>query len=202
VDWLRIAPFVALHVGCLAVFWVGASPTALGVALGSYLLRTFAISGFFHRGFAHRAFRCGRVAQFAFALLGTTATQRGPLWWVAHHRRHHAHADTAHDPHEAGRGFWWSHMGWFLCKAGFDTRLDRVGDLARFPELRWLNRFDWLPPTLFAVGLFALGEALPVIGKLLGHSKLETTARYAHLARDSAQEAAGRVAESIAEDML
>ncbi len=48
----------------------------------------------------------------------------------------------------------------------------------------------------------ALGEALPVIGKLLGHSKMETTARYAHLARDSAQEAAGRVAQSIAEDML
>ena len=48
----------------------------------------------------------------------------------------------------------------------------------------------------------ALGEALPVIGKLLGHSKMETTARYAHLARDSAQEAAGRVAASIAEDML
>ena len=48
----------------------------------------------------------------------------------------------------------------------------------------------------------ALGEALPVIGKLLGHSKLETTARYAHLARDSAQEAAGRVAASIAADLL
>ncbi len=48
----------------------------------------------------------------------------------------------------------------------------------------------------------ALGEGLPVIGKLLGHSRMETTARYAHLARDSAQEAAGRVAESIAEDML
>ena len=48
----------------------------------------------------------------------------------------------------------------------------------------------------------ALGEALPVIGKLLGHSRMETTARYAHLARDSAQEAAGRVAESIAEDMM
>ncbi|MCY4382462.1 MAG: hypothetical protein OXE44_04855, partial [Nitrospinae bacterium] len=48
----------------------------------------------------------------------------------------------------------------------------------------------------------ALGEALPVIGKLLGHSKMETTARYAHLARDSAQEAAERVATSIAEDIL
>ncbi len=161
VDWLRIAPFVALHAGCLAVLLVGWSPTALGVALASYLLRTFAISGFFHRGFAHRAFRMGRIVQFAFAFLGTTATQRGPLWWVAHHRRHHAHADTADDPHEAGRGFWWSHMGWFLCKAGFGTQQGRVQDLARFPELRWLNRFDWLPPTLFAAGLFALGEALP-----------------------------------------
>ena len=47
----------------------------------------------------------------------------------------------------------------------------------------------------------ALGESLPVIGKLLGHSKMETTARYAHLARDSAQEAAERIAESIAGDM-
>ena len=54
----------------------------------------------------------------------------------------------------------------------------------------------------YASRALALGEALPVIGKLLGHSRLETTARYAHLARDSAQEAAGRVAESIEEDML
>ncbi len=54
----------------------------------------------------------------------------------------------------------------------------------------------------YASRALALGESLPVIGKLLGHSKLETTARYAHLARDSAQEAAERVAGSIAEDML
>ena len=54
----------------------------------------------------------------------------------------------------------------------------------------------------YASRALALGEALPVIGKLLGHSKLETTARYAHLARDSAQEAAGRVAQSIEADML
>ncbi len=54
----------------------------------------------------------------------------------------------------------------------------------------------------YASRALALGEALPVIGKLLGHSRMETTARYAHLARDSAQEAAGRVAESIAEDMM
>ena len=54
----------------------------------------------------------------------------------------------------------------------------------------------------YASRALALGEALPVIGKLLGHSRLETTARYAHLARDSAQEAAERVAESITADIM
>ena len=54
----------------------------------------------------------------------------------------------------------------------------------------------------FASRALALGESLPVIGKLLGHSRLETTARYAHLARDTAQEAAERVAASIAADLL
>ena len=54
----------------------------------------------------------------------------------------------------------------------------------------------------YASRALALGEALPVIGKLLGHSRLETTARYAHLARDSAKDAADRVAASIEEDLL
>ena len=54
----------------------------------------------------------------------------------------------------------------------------------------------------FASRALALGETLPVIGKLLGHSDIETTARYAHLARDSIQEAAERIAGSISADIL
>ena len=54
----------------------------------------------------------------------------------------------------------------------------------------------------FASRALALGETLPVIGKLLGHHDLETTARYAHLAQDSVHEAAERVAKSIATDIL
>ena len=54
----------------------------------------------------------------------------------------------------------------------------------------------------FATQALALGETLPVIGKLLGHSDIETTARYAHLARDSIHEAAERIAGSIAADIL
>ncbi len=54
----------------------------------------------------------------------------------------------------------------------------------------------------FASRALALGETLPVIGKLLGHSDIETTARYAHLAQHSIHEAAERVAKSIAADVL
>ncbi len=72
-----------------------------------------------------------------------------------------------------------------------------ISERAGLADLRLHDlRHSWASRAL------ALGESLPVIGKLLGHSKMETTARYVHLARDSAQEAAGRVAASISEDML
>src|ERR1700729_1726076 len=54
IDWARILPFVLMHLACLAVFWVGASPIALLVALLTYLVRMFAITGFYHRYFSHR----------------------------------------------------------------------------------------------------------------------------------------------------
>ena len=54
----------------------------------------------------------------------------------------------------------------------------------------------------YASRALALGESLPMIGKLLGHTQVETTARYAHLARDSVQESAARIADSIAADIL
>jgi len=160
IAWLRIMPFIALHIGCFAAFFTGVSTVAVCVALASYALRVFAISAFYHRAFAHRAFRPGRATQFVFAVLGNAATQRGPLWWAAHHRLHHQHADTDLDPHSPRRGFGWSHCGWFLTRAGFRTPLYRGRDRARFPELRWLNRFDLVAPIGYAVAMFLLGEAL------------------------------------------
>ncbi|MDE0373586.1 MAG: site-specific integrase, partial [Rhodospirillales bacterium] len=54
----------------------------------------------------------------------------------------------------------------------------------------------------FASRALALGEGLTMIGRLLGHARVETTARYAHLARDSVRQSAVLVSESIAEDVL
>ena len=54
----------------------------------------------------------------------------------------------------------------------------------------------------YASRALALGESLPMIGRLLGHTQVETTARYAHLARDSVRESAARVSDSIASDIF
>jgi stearoyl-CoA desaturase (delta-9 desaturase) len=158
IDWLRVVPFVAVHLGCLGVFWVGAGAAALWLAAVLFALRMFAITAFYHRYFSHRAFRTSRAMQFLFALLGASAVQRGPLWWASHHRHHHAHADRPADAHSARQhGFAWSHTGWFLSRANFAPRGELVRDLARFPELRLLDRFDALVPLALAAGLYAAG---------------------------------------------
>ncbi|GAB6195102.1 acyl-CoA desaturase [Lysobacter xanthus] len=160
-DWLRAVPFIALHVACVAVVWVGTSATAVGVAVALYAIRMFAITGFYHRYFSHRTFRTSRAVQFVFAVIGASCVQRGPLWWAAHHRHHHRHADTALDPHSPRvHGFLHSHATWFLTPAAFRTDLARIPDLARYPELRWLDRFDTLVPVALAAGLYGLGAWL------------------------------------------
>ncbi|MFS8136757.1 MAG: acyl-CoA desaturase [Thermomonas sp.] len=161
IDWLRAVPFVAMHLACIAVIWVGVSPVAVWVAVALYALRMFALTGFYHRYFSHKTFRTSRVVQFVFALIGASCVQRGPLWWAAHHRNHHRNADTALDPHSPSlRGFLWSHAGWFLTPHAFRTDWSRIPDLAKFPELRWLDRYDTVVPVLLAVLLYALGAVL------------------------------------------
>lgn len=160
VDWSRVWPFIGLHLACLGALWTGVSPVAVGVAALSYFIRMFAITAFYHRYFAHKAFSTGRVTQCVMAVLGAAATQRGPLWWAAHHRHHHRTADTDEDLHAPRHGFWYSHCGWFLGGKGFEAPSHLIKDFARYPELRWLDRFDLIVPVVFAALMFGLGELL------------------------------------------
>ncbi|MBU8977766.1 MULTISPECIES: acyl-CoA desaturase [unclassified Lysobacter] len=160
-DLVRVVPFVAMHLACLGVFWVGVSATAVVVAAVLYAVRMFAITAFYHRYFSHRTFHASRPVQFAFALIGASCVQRGPLWWAAHHRHHHAHADSPQDLHSPRvHGFWRSHVGWFLTRRAFATDLSRVPDLARYAELRWLDRYDIVIPVALASALYGLGAFL------------------------------------------
>ena len=171
IDWTRVLPFILLHVACVGVWWVGVSTTALIVALGLYGLRMFAITGFYHRYFSHKAFRTSRPMQFIFAVIGAMSVQRGPLCWAAHHRHHHRHSDQPADLHSpVQHSFWHSHLVWFLRRDAFATQHAAVADLAQFPELRWLDRFDTLVPLILAAALYALGAWLESTHPSLGTS--------------------------------
>jgi hypothetical protein len=99
IDWTRSVPFIFMHVACFSLFWVGWSWIAVGVASGLYVSRMLVIAAFYHRYFSHRSFKTSRWCQFAFAVLGCAAAQKGPLWWAAHHRHHHQYSDRAEDIH-------------------------------------------------------------------------------------------------------
>ncbi len=171
VEWLRSTPFITMHLACLGVFLVGWRWTALAVAAGLYAFRMFAITGFYHRYFSHRSFRTSRACQFLFAVAGNSAVQKGPLWWAAHHRFHHRHSDEEVDLHSPfWQGFWWSHMGWFTCKVNAETNLKAVPDLARYPELRFLDKFHGIVPLALAGSLYALGVSLHRTNPALGTS--------------------------------
>lgn len=169
VEWIRTIPFAFLHLGCLGVIWTGWSWFAVGAAVFLYFARMFAVTGFYHRYFSHRTFSTSRFGQFLFAVWGGACVQRGALWWAYTHRHHHQHSDEECDKHSPRQhGFIWAHIGWITSAKNFPTDYKRVKDLAKFPELVFLNRFDWLVPGLFAVSLFILGKVLAAYAPSLG----------------------------------
>ncbi len=155
----RSLPFIGFHVAALAAA-ILVPPSAGDIALmvGMYYLRMFGIGAGFHRYFAHRTYSTSRAFQLFMAFLGGTAMQKGGLWWAANHRHHHRYSDQPEDVHSpVQRGFWWSHVGWILAGKWEATDYEAIPDMAKYPELRFLNRFHMLPPVVFAAALFGIG---------------------------------------------
>ena len=89
--------------------------------------------------------KTGRVVQFLGAFTACSSAQRGPLWWAAHHRRHHRHSDTEKDMHSPKtNSLFWSHTLWFMTDYAVPTFLKEIPDWLKFPELRFINRYDWI----------------------------------------------------------
>jgi stearoyl-CoA desaturase (delta-9 desaturase) len=148
-------PFVLVHLGCIAAIWSGVTWTALALCATLYALRMFAVVAGYHRYFSHRAFATSRALQLVLAILAQSSAQKSVLWWAAKHRHHHVHSDTDEDVHSPRRkGFLYSHVGWIFDRKHDQADLAKVADLARWPELRWLHKFELLPPVV--LGLLCL----------------------------------------------
>jgi stearoyl-CoA desaturase (delta-9 desaturase) len=158
--WLVSLPFYAVHVAAVVgVALVGFSWKGVALAVALYYVRMFGVTGGYHRYFSHRTYRTSRAFQLVLAVLAQSSIQKGALWWAAHHRDHHKYSDTPKDPHSyRDYGFWYSHVGWILSSETEETDYSRVSDLARYPELRWLNNWHVVPALALAVGLWLVGS--------------------------------------------
>jgi stearoyl-CoA desaturase (Delta-9 desaturase) len=148
-------PFVLVHLACFAAIWTGVTTTALAIAGVLYVVRMFGVTAGYHRYFSHRSFKTSRAGQFLLALVAQSCAQRGILWWAAKHRHHHRHSDSTEDVHSPRHhGFWYAHLGWIFRPRHGETDYAAVPDLARYPELRFLDRHQYLPAAVLAVGVW------------------------------------------------
>lgn len=158
---LTQAVFWLVQASALLVFAVPFSWALVLLWAASHFVRAVGLTLAFHRYFAHRAFRMNRVARFVWTFVGTAAMQKGPLWWAGHHVNHHRFADREGDPHSPMvSGLYYAHIGWFLNDAKHD-RIEGtnpvIRDFSKFPEIRFLDTYFFVPPLLLALAMYLTG---------------------------------------------
>jgi stearoyl-CoA desaturase (delta-9 desaturase) len=162
ISWISVGFFAIVHGLALLAPWYF-SWSALGtMILLHWFLGSIGICLGYHRLLSHRSFQVPKWLEYAIALIGATALQGGPIFWVAGHRLHHAHTeDEEKDPYSARRGFWWSHMLWMIYPKSdfFNPNKYRkyAPDLARDPFYMWLDKYFILLQIPLAVGLYLIG---------------------------------------------
>ena len=151
-------PWVGAHFALIAIPFIEFSWWYLAWVVVLTRFIGIGVTAGLHRYFAHRSFKTTRWFQFLLAVVGSTALQKGALWWAVYHRLHHKHSDTVDDPHSPiVGGFLHGHFGWLFTRDFEHTEMHLVRDLAKYPELAWLERFWLVPPMLLAGACFALG---------------------------------------------
>lgn len=152
--WAKALPFVLSHLAVFGAIWSGVTWQAAVLCVALLFVRVWGITAGYHRYFSHRTYKTSRAFQLFLAVLAQSSSQKGVLWWAAHHRVHHKLSDQPGDVHSPVQdSFWYAHVGWVFADTEA-TRWDKIRDFAKYPELRWLNKYWAVPPTLLAVGCF------------------------------------------------
>lgn len=164
-------PLLALTLVPLWGYFYGFSTAQWVWAVVFLYLNGLAITGGFHRLWSHKAYQAHWAVRLWFALWGAGALQNSILVWASDHRRHHRHVDdNAKDPYSAGRGLWFSHIGWMLREyATNEEDFSNVQDLMRDPIVMWQHKHYVALTAAMNIGLpILLGLALgDVVGTFL-----------------------------------
>jgi len=160
-NWTTTIAMTLFHVGAVAALFVF-SWQNLAAAVFLYWVATgLGISLGYHRLHTHRSYKTPRLLEYFLAICGSLTLEGGPITWVATHRIHHQKSDHDGDPHSPRDGKWWAHVGWILFGESLDKLTGIVSkyapDLGRDRFYVLLNKYHWVPLTVLAVALYAIG---------------------------------------------
>jgi len=96
------------------------------------------ITAGYHRLWSHKSYQASFPVRLMFALGGALAVQNSIKEWCSGHRTHHRYVDNNEkDPYSAGRGLWFSHIGWMLKDYNGKTDYSNIKDLEKDPLVNW-----------------------------------------------------------------
>jgi stearoyl-CoA desaturase (delta-9 desaturase) len=106
-----------------------------------------------HRLWAHRSYKASFPLRSCLMICNTIANQGTIYHWARDHRVHHKYAETDADPHNAKRGFWFSHIGWLFEKKHPSVisggKRIQYDDLLKDPVVQFQKQLDpWFPLTM------------------------------------------------------
>ena len=138
---------------------------ALGVAFLLYCITAgVGITLGFHRLVAHRSFEVPKLLEYFLVFCGTLAGQGSPIDWIGLHRIHHQYSDMDFDPHNSLKGFYWSHLGWMLCKNPANEKIARYTNDISGDRFYQFCHYGMIPIQLVLAGfLYYLGGSSFVV---------------------------------------
>lgn len=110
-----------------------------------YQLGGFGITAGAHRLWSHRSYKAKWPLRLILTFCNTLAFEDSAIDWARDHRVHHKYSETDADPHNAKRGFFFSHVGWLLCRKHPDVKekgkqID-MSDLWADPILKYQKKY-------------------------------------------------------------
>jgi stearoyl-CoA desaturase (delta-9 desaturase) len=146
--WRNVILMSAVHIGAVYGIYELVMNAKLYTWLWTFLLyfcSGLGITAGAHRLWAHRSYKASWPIRFILMIFNSIALQNDVIEWSRDHRVHHKYSETDADPHNAKRGFFFSHVGWLLVRKHPDVsakgrKLD-VADLLADPILAFQRRF-------------------------------------------------------------
>lgn len=119
IRWRNVILLGYLHLAALYGVYLMFTSAKLATVLYTFVLYQIGglgITAGAHRLWAHRGYKAKWPLRVILMLFNTLSFQNHIYEWVRDHRVHHKYSETDADPHNAKRGFFFSHVGWLVCR--------------------------------------------------------------------------------------